>query len=85
MAGPQKPPIQPPKKVEELKSGEEHIAWGCIMLVGGIALMAGIIYMFRGFFFAEGNALYVVAVLFLGSGVIRQIMFMIEKSKKKQD
>lgn len=76
MPEPMKPNIPRPEEVKPLKSGESHMAQGCLLLFAGIAAMGGFLYVFRDFFL--NNVLYCIIILFLGSGIIRGIMFKIK-------
>jgi hypothetical protein len=53
MADPKRPTLSPvPQPVNQVapKSGEAHIMYGCVMFGFGIAVIAGIMYAFWGFF-----------------------------------
>ena len=71
MADPKRPTLSPvpvPVKQADLKSGEEHIFYGCLMFSFGALAIAGIMYTFRDFFVEHAwtavIALYVVWKLY---------------------
>ncbi len=76
MPDPLKPMIPRPEQVKPVKSGEAHITYGCLMLIGGLLVLAGVVYTFRDFFFE--NALYSIIGLMILSAIIKAIMFWIK-------
>lgn len=79
MPEPLKPNIPRPEQVKPVKSGEAHMTYGCFMLIGGMLVLAGVVYTFRDFFFE--NALYSVIGFLVLSGIIKAIMFKIKGDK----
>jgi len=76
MPEPLKPNIPRPEQVKPVKSGEAHITYGCLMLIGGGLALAGVVYTFRDFFFE--NALYSIIGFMVLSAVIKAIMYKIK-------
>jgi hypothetical protein len=76
MPEPLKPMIPKPEEVKQLKTGEAHMAWGCVFFAGGLVALAIILYIFRDFFLE--HPIYTVLGLMVVSSLYQAVMYKIK-------
>ena len=73
MPEPIKPEIPKPEAVKQLRTGETHMALGCVFFAGGLVALGIVLFIFRDFFL-EYPIWTVVGIMVLSS-IYTQIMY----------